>query len=77
MVQTKVFKLKVLDRIEAGDAYAAGILLGDTESWSLIETVEFALGNTGLAHTFHGDISIITRKQVYQVIHHPTQDLIR
>lgn len=76
-VQTKMYNLKVLDRIGAGDAYAAGIVLGYIEGWSLAETAEFALGNTLLAHTIHGDVPITTREQVYQVLHHPTIDLIR
>ncbi|MHC5228718.1 sugar kinase [Enterococcus sp. LJL99] len=75
--QTKMYNLKILDRIGAGDAYAAGILLGYAEKWSLAETVEFALANAVLAHTIHGDVPLTTREQVYQILHNPTVDLIR
>lgn len=66
-----------LDRIGAGDGYAAGILLGYSESWSLVETVEFATANGVLAHTIQGDVPLTTRKQVKHLMEQPTVDLIR
>ncbi|EOL47659.1 sugar kinase [Enterococcus caccae] len=66
-----------LDRIGAGDGYAAGILLGYSESWSLLESVEFATANGVLAHTIQGDVPLTTRKQVRHIMEHPTVDLIR
>lgn len=66
-----------LDRIGAGDGYAAGILLGYSEAWSLLETVEFATANGVLAHTIQGDVPLTTRKQVRYIMEQPTVDLIR
>ncbi|WP_086314195.1 2-dehydro-3-deoxygluconokinase [Enterococcus sp. 7F3_DIV0205] len=66
-----------LDRIGAGDAYAAGVLLGVIEEWSLLEIVEFATANGVLAHTIQGDIPLTTRKQVRHIMEQPTVDLIR
>ncbi|MGX7202888.1 carbohydrate kinase [Enterococcus plantarum] len=66
-----------LDRIGAGDGYAAGVLLGVSEGWSLLETVEFATANGVLAHTIQGDVPLTTRKQVRHVMEQPTVDLIR
>ncbi len=66
-----------LDRIGAGDGYAAGILLGYSEAWSLLETVEFATANGVLAHTIQGDVPLTTRKQVRHIMEQPTVDLIR
>ncbi|WP_375178697.1 sugar kinase [Enterococcus rotai] len=66
-----------LDRIGAGDGYAAGILLGYSESWSLVESVEFATANGVLAHTIQGDVPLTTRKQVRHILEQPTVDLIR
>ncbi|MBO0472332.1 sugar kinase [Enterococcus ureasiticus] len=66
-----------LDRIGAGDGYAAGILLGVSEEWSLFETVEFATANGVLAHTIQGDVPLTTRKQVRHIMEQPTVDLIR
>lgn len=69
--------LVALDRIGAGDAYAAGILTGYAENWPLVETVEFATMNAVLAHTIHGDVPLTTKEQVFTVLKNPEIDLIR
>ncbi len=76
-IQTKKFTIKTLDRIGTGDAYAAGILLGYLEKWSLKKSSEFAVGNTILAHTIQGDVPLTTIEQVNQLLNDPTVDLIR
>lgn len=70
-------ELTILDRIGAGDAYAAGVLTGYAENWSLTETVEFAAMNAVLAHTIHGDVPLTTKEQVFTVLENPGIDLIR
>ncbi|MGO2891542.1 MAG: sugar kinase [Enterococcus devriesei] len=70
-------ELTILDRIGAGDAYAAGILAGYAESWPLVETVEFATMNAILAHTIHGDVPLTTKEQVLMVLKNPGIDLLR
>lgn len=69
--------LQVLDRIGAGDAYAAGVLLGYAEKWSLQRTADFAITNAVLAHTMLGDVPLTTKEQVEQVLQAPGKDLIR
>lgn len=76
-VQAAPHQIINLDRIGAGDGYAAGILLGYSESWSLLETVEFATANGVLAHTIQGDVPLTTQKQVRHLMEQPTVDLIR
>ncbi|MFQ9322226.1 MAG: sugar kinase [Enterococcus durans] len=76
-VETELYDLFVLDRIGAGDAFAAGILLGYAEKWTLSRTVEFALANARLAHAIQGDVPLTTRKQVQQLLDAPDVDLIR
>ncbi|MFD2306796.1 sugar kinase [Enterococcus termitis] len=66
-----------LDRIGAGDGYAAGVLLGVVENWPLTETVAFATANGVLAHTIQGDVPLTTRKQVQHIMEQPHVDLIR
>ncbi len=70
-------EIDLLDRIGAGDAYAAGILLGYSQKWSLSKTVEFATVNGILAHTIQGDVPLTTIKQVEHVLAQPLNDLIR
>ncbi|MGX7162962.1 sugar kinase [Enterococcus massiliensis] len=76
-VRSAVFPLTVLDRIGAGDAYAAGILLGYAEKWSLEQTVAFAIANSVLAHTIQGDVPLTTREQVDRLLTEPETDLVR
>jgi 2-dehydro-3-deoxygluconokinase len=76
-VQAAPREIVNLDRIGAGDGFAAGILLGISEAWPLIDTVEFATANGVLAHTIQGDVPLTTRKQVKHVMEQPTVDLIR
>lgn len=70
-------KLEILDRIGAGDAYAAGVILAYLEKWPCEDAVEFAVANTLLAHTIQGDVPLITRDQVLQVLADPTVELVR
>lgn len=76
-VVSRKHELTILDRIGAGDAYAAGILTGYAESWHLKETVEFAAMNAVLAHTIHGDVPLTTKEQVFTILENPGIDLIR
>lgn len=70
-------KLTVLDRIGAGDAYGAGILLGYCEGWDLQQTCDFATANAVLAHTIQGDVPLINRKMVEHYLKYPNVDLLR
>lgn len=75
--QTEPREIINLDRIGAGDGYAAGVLLGYAEKWPLARTVDFAAANGVLAHTIQGDVPLTTRKQVEHMMKYPTVDLIR
>lgn len=74
---SKTHQLKALDRIGAGDAYAAGILLGFAHGWEEQQTVEFAAANGVLAHTIQGDVPLTTMKMVQHYQQHPDVDLLR
>ncbi|MGX7245907.1 sugar kinase [Enterococcus quebecensis] len=76
-VQAEPREVVNLDRIGAGDGYAAGILLGYSDEWSLMETVEFATANGVLAHTIQGDVPLTTIEQVRHMMEQPTVDIIR
>lgn len=70
-------ELKVLDRIGAGDGFAAGIIYGLAEGWPQERTVEFASMNTILAHTLQGDVPLTSVSEVLFAMEHPGADLIR
>ncbi|MHC5268618.1 sugar kinase [Enterococcus sp. LJL98] len=75
--ETAPYPLEILDRIGAGDGYAAGVLLGFAENWPIEKTVAFSLANARLAHTIQGDTPLTNRRQVEQLLNHPTTDLVR
>lgn len=77
VITSQSHRLQALDRIGAGDAYAAGILLGFTEKWTPEKTVEFATANAVLAHTMVGDVPLTTIKMVEHYLNHPEVDLLR
>lgn len=70
--ETEEKLLTVLDRIGTGDAYAAGILLGYAEAWSLEKTATIAITNAVFAHTLSGDVPLTTRAQIQQMMY-PTK----
>ncbi|TWR03553.1 sugar kinase [Xanthomonas vasicola] len=47
----------IIDRIGGGDAFAAGVLHGLIESWSLEDTVRFGLAAGCLKHSIPGDFN--------------------
>ena len=46
---------QVVDPVGGGDAYAAGVLHGLAEGWSVVRAAEFALAAAALKHTIMGD----------------------
>jgi 2-dehydro-3-deoxygluconokinase len=54
----------VVDRIGAGDAFAAGYLHGLSEGLSDQETLDFALAAAALKHAIRGDFNLATAEQV-------------
>ena len=44
-----------MDPVGGGDAYAAGVLHGLAEGWSVVRAAEFALAAASLKHTIMGD----------------------
>lgn len=59
---------QVIDRIGAGDAYAATILSGLWRNDSLVETVALATAAAALKHTVFGDCNQFTRLQLLDFV---------
>ncbi|MEZ5941838.1 MAG: sugar kinase [Planctomycetaceae bacterium] len=57
-------RLHIVDRIGAGDAFAAGIIRGLLNTYALSETVDFATAAAILAHTIPGDFLLATKGEV-------------
>lgn len=54
----------VVDRIGAGDAFAAGLIYGRRQSWEEQQTIDFATAACALKHTMSGDVLQATVTEV-------------
>jgi 2-dehydro-3-deoxygluconokinase len=54
----------IVDRIGAGDAFAAGIIYGRRQSWDDQRTIAFATAACAMKHTMSGDILQASVKEV-------------
>ena len=69
--------IAVLDRIGAGDAYAAGIIFGIASGWAVERMADFAVANAALANATYGDVPLTTVEQVERLFADPYGDLVR
>lgn len=67
----------VLDRIGAGDAFAAGIIHGELQNLSSADTVNFATAAGALAHTIVGDSPILSEEDIMYALKNPSPDVLR
>ncbi|MCA9057899.1 MAG: sugar kinase, partial [Planctomycetaceae bacterium] len=59
----------IVDRVGAGDAYAAGLLYGLTNpEFNLQRTVEFATAASCLAHSIVGDFNFCSREEIEELM---------
>ena len=54
----------VVDRVGAGDAFAAGVLFGIWSGWSNDQTLAFGLASSALKHSVPGDFNLFDLAQV-------------
>ncbi len=59
---------EIVDRIGAGDAFAAGTIHGLRHDWECEATLKFALMAAALKHTIPGDINLATEAEVLAAI---------
>jgi 2-dehydro-3-deoxygluconokinase len=62
------YEVEVVDRIGAGDAFSAGLIVSRLESRSWDEAVRFATATSALKHSIPGDFCLVTRTEVEQVL---------
>ena len=58
----------VIDRIGAGDAFSAGLIVGRLENRGWDDAVRFASAAAALKHTIPGDFCLVTRGEVDQLL---------
>ncbi|MBK0347161.1 sugar kinase [Aerococcaceae bacterium zg-ZJ1578] len=69
--------IQVLDRVGTGDAYTAGVIYGLLEQKDLQEVLEIAMACFKFKHTIEGDINIVTKNDIEQLMNKGNFDIKR
>ncbi|PGV53891.1 sugar kinase [Bacillus sp. AFS037270] len=67
----------IVDRVGGGDAFAAGVLHGILEKWSLSRTISFASMASVLKHTIHGDCNAFTVEEIAKILDNEAGKIVR
>ena len=58
------YEVEVVDRIGAGDAFSAGLIVSRLENRSWDDAIRFATALSALKHSIPGDFCLVTRGEV-------------
>lgn len=61
---SRKYHIQIVDRIGGGDSFAAGLIYGQCEGWSVQDTVEFAVAASCLKHSIPGDFNLVSKEEV-------------
>jgi 2-dehydro-3-deoxygluconokinase len=62
------YEVEVIDRIGAGDAFSAGLIVGALEGRSWEDAVRLGTATSALKHSIPGDFCLVTRAEVDQLL---------
>jgi len=62
------YEVEVVDRIGAGDAFSAGLIVSRLEKQGWEEAVRFATATSALKHSIPGDFCLVTRGEVERLM---------
>ena len=62
------YEVEVVDRIGAGDAFSAGLIVSRLENRGWDDAVRFATATSALKHSIPGDFCLVTRGEVQQLL---------
>ena len=57
-----------MDRVGAGDSFAAGLIYGLATGMGEDEALNFAVAASALKHTIPGDLNLVTRGEVRRLL---------
>ncbi len=61
------YAIRVVDRIGAGDSFAAGLIFGLVQGWDGESALRFAAAASALKHTVPGDFNRVSAREVQQL----------
>jgi 2-dehydro-3-deoxygluconokinase len=62
------YEVEVVDRIGAGDAFSAGLIVSRLENHGWEDAARFATATSALKHSIPGDFCLVTRGEVEQLL---------
>ena len=62
--QSQRYSIRVVDRIGAGDSFAAGLIFGFVQGWEADASLRFAVAASALKHTVPGDFNRVSVREV-------------
>ncbi len=61
---TRTYDIEVVDRVGAGDAFAAGLIHGSVSAWDPQHTLDFAVAASALKHSIPGDFLVASAAEI-------------
>jgi 2-dehydro-3-deoxygluconokinase len=61
------YAIRVVDRVGAGDSFAAGLIFGLVQEWDADASLRFAVAAGALKHTIPGDFNRVSVREVEQL----------
>jgi 2-dehydro-3-deoxygluconokinase len=61
------YAIRVVDRVGAGDSFAAGLIFGLVQGWDADASLRFAVAAGALKHTIPGDFNRVSVREVQQL----------
>lgn len=61
---TKVYEVRIVDRVGSGDSFASGFIYGLVKGMSMKDAAEFGVAASALKHTIPGDLNHATLNEV-------------
>ena len=65
---SRVYDVHIIDRVGAGDCFAAGLIYSHIKGFPMREKLEFAVAASALKHTMPGDFSILSEDEVLKLV---------
>ncbi|MGT2666971.1 PfkB family carbohydrate kinase [Streptococcus rifensis] len=77
LFETPIKESLAVDRIGTGDAFTAGIIFGHLEGYQPEILLKTAMTSFVFKHTIEGDINLMTKSQLEQLLHSSNQEITR
>jgi 2-dehydro-3-deoxygluconokinase len=66
--RSRQYEIQIVDRVGAGDAFAAGLIFGLLSMFEPQRVIDFATAAACLKHSIPGDFNLVSREEVEQLL---------